>query len=133
VSAEVIQVEDGVALYAAVNSRTNIVYLSYPFSNFILVIYIKSKTIRQKINADCPESIAINPRTNRVYVCSEDGIYDIDWSTGEFVIQKKGLSFRSGGGIDVKPVTNTISTTRFDSDVLTIIDASSGMMTDKIR
>lgn len=73
-SAEVIQVEDGVALYAAVNSRTNIIYLSYPFSNFILEIDMSSKTIRQKINANYPEGIAINSSTNRIYVCSEDGI-----------------------------------------------------------
>ena len=72
------------------------------------------------------------PVPNRVFVCSEDGIYDIDGSTGEFVILNKGSSFRSGGGIDVNPVTNSIYTTCFDSDVLTIIDASSGMMTDKI-
>jgi DNA-binding beta-propeller fold protein YncE len=127
-----IQVEDGVALYAAVNSRTNILYLSYPFSNFILENDISSKTIRQKINANCPENIAINPGTNRVYVCSEDGIYDIDGSTGEFVILKKGSSFRSGGGIDVNPVTNNLCTTCFDSDVLTIIDTRSGLLTDKV-
>jgi len=44
VSAEIIQVEDGVALYAAVNPNTNLIYLSYPFSNFILEIDISTKT-----------------------------------------------------------------------------------------
>lgn len=65
-----------------------------------------------------------------MYVSSEDGIYDIDGFTGEFVIIKKGSPFHSGGGVDVNPGTNSLYTTCFDSEVLRVIDTDSRLMTD---
>ena len=44
-----IKIEEGAPGYAAVNSDTNIMYISYPFSNFILVVNI-TKGSHQKNN-----------------------------------------------------------------------------------
>lgn len=127
-----IKIHEGVALYSAVNPITNFIYLSYPLSNFILPVDINTRSSRQQIFASSPENIAVNPATNRTYIISKEGIYDIEGYTGQFEIMIKGLSMRSGGGIDINPVTNTIYTTSLDSDTLAAIDATSYIIKDKV-
>jgi DNA-binding beta-propeller fold protein YncE len=86
VTAETIRIEKGVALYAAVNPKTNLIYLSYPISNFILVADLTSRSFRQQLYVDSPGNIAINSVTNRIYVSSADGIYDIDGPLANFTL-----------------------------------------------
>lgn len=125
------RIEKGVALYAAVNPKANLIYLSYPISNFILVVDLISRSFRQQLHVDSPGNIAINSVTNRIYVSSADGIYDMDGFTGEFHVVKKRLSLHTGS-VDINPVTNTLYTTSFKSDVVSVINAETYSEIDEI-
>jgi YVTN family beta-propeller protein len=131
VTAETIRIEKGVALYAAVSPKTNLIYLSYPISNFILVADLTSRSFRQQLYVDSPGNIAINSVTNRIYVSSADGIYDIDGSTGEFHVIKKSSSLHTGS-VAINPVTNTLYTASFKSDVVSVINAETYSEIDEI-
>jgi hypothetical protein len=75
-----IEIEKGVPRYAAVNpnTNTNIIYISYTSSNFILIANIINRSIEVKIPDNSHGNIVVNDVTNRVYISSSDGIYEID-------------------------------------------------------
>lgn len=83
-----IQIEKGVPGYAAVNSNTNLAYISYTSSNFIIVINLEKGTIENKIKATRPRDIFVNNDTNKVYIGSAWGIYEIDGLTNNFELMK---------------------------------------------
>ena len=126
-----IRIEQGAPGYAAVNPNTNTIYISYPSSNFISVLNLVKGTIENKIQLSCPGNISVNDVTNKVYVCSAYGICEIDSVNNQYEMINIGLP-HSDGSVDVNPLTNFIYTTCFGHDVLTVIDASSGAIADKI-
>ena len=75
-----IEIEKGVPRYAAVNqnTNTNIIYISYTSSNFILIANLINGSIEVKIPVNSHGNIVVNDVTNRVYISSSDGIYEID-------------------------------------------------------
>ena len=83
-----IQIEKGVPGYAAVNSNTNLAYISYTSSNFIIVINLEKGTIENKIKATRPRDIFVNNDTNKVYIASAWGIYEIDGLNNNFELMK---------------------------------------------
>lgn len=128
-----IKIEEGTPGYAAVNSNTNAMYISYPFSNFILVINLKNGTVENKISANSPGNIVVNLMTDKVYVSSADGIYEFDVGNVNYELIKAGLP-HANGTIDINQVTNTIYTTCYDSgDIVTIIDAHKRSIINKIQ
>jgi len=82
-----IEIEKGVPRYAAVNPNpnTNIIYISYTSSNFILIANIINGSIEVKIPVNSHGNIVVNDVTNRVYISSSDGIYEID-GTSDFKV-----------------------------------------------
>lgn len=127
-----IQIEKGVPGYAAVNSNTNIIYISYTSSNFILVINITNGSIQGRISANSPRNIVVNAVTNKVYVSSTDGIYEIDGLTNKFKVINFGVPY-SHGTVDLNYVTNTLYTTCFGlGDTITAIDLTKKIIIDKI-
>ncbi len=126
-----IRIEQGSPGYAAVNPNTNTIYISYPSSNFIIVVNLEKGTIDKKIQLTCPGNIAINIVTNKVYVSSAYGICEIDCETNNYHIINIGLP-HSGGSVDVNPKTNLLYTTCFGHDILTVIDAGNGSIADRI-
>lgn len=128
-----IKIEEGTPGYAAVNPYTNIMYISYPFSNFILVVNISKGFIHEKIVASSPGNIVVNQVTNKVYVSSADGIYEFDGSTDKHQLINAGRP-HANGNIDINQVTNILYTTCFDSgDNVTIIDADNHSIINKIE
>ena len=81
-----IEIEKGVPRYAAVNqnTNTNIIYISYT-SNFILIANLINGSIEVKIPVNSHDNIVVNDVTNRVYISSSDGIYEID-SNSDFKV-----------------------------------------------
>jgi hypothetical protein len=71
-----IEIEKGVPRYAAVNqntnTNTNIIYISYTSSNFILIANIINGSIEVKIPVNSHGNIVVNDVTNRVYISSSD-------------------------------------------------------------
>jgi DNA-binding beta-propeller fold protein YncE len=117
-----IKIEEGKPEYAAVNPNTNIAYISYTLSNFILAINLSKGTIEKKIKASHPKNIVVNNTTNKVFVASADGVYEINGVNNEFAIITTGLH-NSSGTVSVDPVTNTIYTCFDNSNNLIVIDA----------
>lgn len=127
-----IPIEKGVPGYGAVNPMTNLMYISYPFSNFIVVVNITKGSIQAKIAANSPGNIVVNQVTNKVYISSADGIHEFDGYTNKHELINAGRP-HADGNIDVNQVTNTLYTTCFDSgDIVTIIDADNRSIIDKI-
>ncbi len=126
-----IQIEKGVPGYASVNPNTNTAYISYTSSNFIIVINLEKGTIENKIQLISPGDISINDVTNKVYVSSAYGICEIDGVNNQYGTINIGLP-HSDGNIDINPQTNLLYTTCFGHDILTVIDATSGAIADKI-
>lgn len=128
-----IKIEKGTPGYATVNSNTNIMYISYPFSNIILIVNLTDGSIENKVFANSPGNIVVNLMTDKVYVSSADGIYEFDASKSKCELISAGLP-HSDGTIDINQVTNTLYTTCFDSgDIVTIIDAGKRSIVNKIR
>ena len=77
-----IEIEKGVPRYAAVNpnTNTNVIYISYTSSNFILIANIINGSIEVKILVNSHSNIVVDDVTSRVYISSSDGIYEIDGS-----------------------------------------------------
>jgi DNA-binding beta-propeller fold protein YncE len=71
-----IEIEKGVPRYAAVNqntnTNTNIIYISYTSSNFILIANLINGSIEVKIPVNSHGNIVVNDVTNRVYISSSD-------------------------------------------------------------
>ena len=71
-----IEIEKGVPRYAAVNqntnTNTNIIYISYTSSNFILIANLINGSIEVKIPVNSHDNIVVNDVTNRVYISSSD-------------------------------------------------------------
>jgi len=84
-----IEIEKGVPRYAAVNqntnTNTNIIYISYTSSNFILIANLINGSIEVKIPVNSHGNIVVNDVTNRVYISSSDWIYEID-SNSDFKV-----------------------------------------------
>lgn len=126
-----IQIEKGTPAYITVNSKTNKAYISYPSSNFILVVNILEGTIEDKIPANTPGNIVVNYVANKVYVSSADGIFEIDGINNQYVIMNIGLA-HSGGSVDVNQTSNLLYTTCFGHDIVSIIDPANQEIDDKI-
>jgi DNA-binding beta-propeller fold protein YncE len=127
-----IEIEKGVPGYAAVNPNTNTIYISYTSSNFILVIDISKGSAGSKILANSPRNIAVNQVTNKVYVSSSDGIYEIDALTNKSEVIKFGIPYPHGA-VDINQVSNTLYTTCFGSgDTITAIDLAKKVIMNKI-
>jgi DNA-binding beta-propeller fold protein YncE len=117
-----IKIEEGNPGHAAINPKTNIMYMSYPFSNFILVINLTNGSIQEKIATNCPGNIVINNATNKVYAASGEGVYEINGVNNKFVEINTGLH-NSSGSVSVNPVTNTVYSWFNSSNSLFVIDA----------
>ena len=126
-----ITIEKGAPGYAAVNSNTNKMYISYTLANFIIVLNLEKGTIENKIQLINPGNIAVNHVTNKVYVSSADGICEIDSLSNQFEMINTGLP-HSEGTVDVNPMTDLLYTTCFGHDILTVIDATTRSIADKI-
>jgi len=126
-----IKIEKGEPTYAAVNPNTNTAYISYEKSNFIIVIDLEKGTIENKIQLNCPGNISINRVTNKVYVSSANGICEINCVNKQHDMINIGLP-HSDGSVDVNPQTNLLYTTCFGHDVLSVIDAPTQSIVDKI-
>jgi DNA-binding beta-propeller fold protein YncE len=127
-----IQIEKGESLYAAVNPKTNRVYISYPFDRLLLSINTDSKSVEAKIHMDGVGNIAVNPITNTVYIRSHDGIDVIDGSTYENIDTIKGDP-KLRGTVAVNPLTNTIFSTNLEREHLFIIDGDTNSISSKVR
>jgi len=126
-----IPIEKGAPGYAAINPNTNIIYISYTSSNFILIVNITEKSIEGRISANSPRNIIVNQVTNKVYVSSTDGIYEIDALTNMSDVMNFGIPY-SHGTVDVNQVSNTLYTTCFGSgDTITAIDLTKKVLIDK--
>lgn len=109
------------------------VYLSYNLNNFILPVNTVLRKKEPKIECKRPENIAINPVTNMVYVSSTDKICIID---GETNLVKGCLgdgTSRSRGAVEIDVTTNTLYTTCFGTNILTVIDATNGSTLAKVE
>jgi YVTN family beta-propeller protein len=126
-----IHIAKGVPAYATVNSKTNIIYISYPTSNFILAVDLNNGSINAKIRANTPGNIVVNSVTNKVYVSSSDGIVEIDGSDNQYVVINIGLP-RSGGSVEVNTTTHLLYTTCFGHDIMTVIDPAKQAIDEKI-
>jgi len=126
-----IQIEKESPGYAGVNPKTNTAYISYTSSNFIIVVDLEKGTIENKIQLNCPGNISINSVTNKVYVSSAYGICEIDSVNNQYEVINIGLP-HSDGSVDVNPLTNLLYTTCFGHDILTVIDAPTRSIVDKI-
>ena len=126
-----IQIEKGVPGNATVNSCTSKAYISYPTSNFILVVNLNNGSIDAKIPANSPGNIVVNSVTNKVYVSSAYGICEIDGIDNQYELINIGLPHWDGS-VDINPLTNLLYTTCFGHDILTVIDTASQSIVDKI-
>jgi YVTN family beta-propeller protein len=126
-----IQIEKGAPGYAAVNPNTNKIYISYPTSNFILAINLNRGSIDAKIPANSPGNIVVNSVTNKIYASSAYGICEIDGMNNQYEMINIGLP-HSDGSVDVNSLTNLLYTTCFGHDILTVIDAATQAIADKI-
>jgi YVTN family beta-propeller protein len=126
-----IKIEKGTPSYAAINPNTNKIYISYSNSNFILIINLINGSIEARIAANSPGNIAVNNVTNKVYVSSRYGILEIDGINNRHDMINVGLPL-SGGTVDLNPATNTLYTTSFGHDILTIIETTTRSIADKI-
>lgn len=126
-----IQIEKGVPGYATINPNTNTAYICYTSSNFIIVVNLEKGTIDNKIQLTCPGNISINRVTNKVYVSTTYGICEIDSVNNQYEMINIGLP-HSDGSVDVNPLTNLLYTTCFGRDILTVIDAATRAIADKI-
>lgn len=109
-----IQIEKGVPGYAAVNPNANKIYISYFHSDFILIVNIANGSIEGSISANSPRNIVVNQVTNKVYVSSADGIYEIDAFTNKYEVMNFGVPYPHGS-VGTNYVTNTLYTTCFGS------------------
>lgn len=115
-----------------VNPNTNKIYISYTHSNFIIIVNLNSESIESKLSARIPKNIVLNHVTNKVYVSSADGIYEIDALTNKSEVINFGVPYPHGT-IDVNQVTNTLYTTSFGcGDTIMLVDLSKRILTDKI-
>jgi len=73
-----IQIEKGVPGYTSINPKTNTAYISYTSSNFIIAVNLEKGTIEKKFQLICPGNISVNRVTNKAYVSSAYGIWEID-------------------------------------------------------
>lgn len=126
-----IQIEKGVPGYASINPNTNTAYISYTSSNFIIVVNLEKGTIENKIQLICPGNIAINLITNKAYVSFAYGICEINSVNNQYDMINIGLP-HSDGSVDINPQTNLLYTTCFGHDILTVIDAATQSIVDKI-
>jgi YVTN family beta-propeller protein len=126
-----IEIEKGVPTYAAINSNTNTAYISYTSSDFIIVVNLEKGTIENKIQLTCPGNICINRVTNKVYASSAYGICEIDGVNNHYDMINIGIP-HSDGSVDVNPLTNLLYTTCFGHDILTVIDAATQAIADKV-
>jgi YVTN family beta-propeller protein len=126
-----IQIEKGSPGYAIVNPNTNIIYISYQSSNFILAVDLTKGTVRAKIPAHSPGNIVVNDSTNKVYVSSAYGICEINGTNNQFDIINIGLP-HTDGSVALNPSTNLLYTTCFGHDILTVIDIATQAIADKI-
>jgi DNA-binding beta-propeller fold protein YncE len=126
-----IQIEKGVPGYARINPRTNTAYISYTSSNFIIAVNLEKGTIENKIQLTSPGDISINDVTNKVYVAYAFGICEIDGVNNQYGMINIGLP-HSDGRVDVNPLTNLLYTTCFGHDILTVIDAATQAIADKV-
>lgn len=126
-----VHIEQGTPRYAAINPNTNLIYISYPTSNFILIVNLSNGSIEDKIPVNSPGNIVINNVTNKVYVSSTYGICEIDGINNQHVMINIGLP-HSYGCVDVNPSTNLLYTTCFGHDILTVIDPATQAVADKV-
>jgi YVTN family beta-propeller protein len=126
-----IQIEKGSPRYAAINPNTNLIYIFYPTSNFILIVNLSNGSMEGKIPVNSPGNIVINNVTNEVYVSSAYGICEIDGINNQHGMINIGLP-HSYGCVDVNPSTNLLYTTCFGHDILTVIDAATHRIAEKI-
>jgi DNA-binding beta-propeller fold protein YncE len=83
-----IQIENGIPAYATINPNTNTAYISYTSSDFILVLDIDKGTIENKIKASRPREIFVDIGTNKIYIASTWGTYEVDGLTNNFELLK---------------------------------------------
>lgn len=125
-------IEKGESLYAAVNSKTNKVYISYPFDRLLLSIDTDSNSIDGRIHVDGVGNIAVNTNTNMLYIRSHYGINVIDGSTNNHIDTIKGDP-KLRGTVAVNPLTNTIYSTNLEREHLVIIDGNTNSITTKVK
>jgi YVTN family beta-propeller protein len=127
-----IQIEKGESLYAAVNAKSNKVYISYPFDRRLLSINPVSQSVDAKIHVDGVGNIAVNPITNIIYVSSYNGINVIDGLTNRSIDTIKGDP-KLRGMVAVNALTNTIYSTNIEREHLVIIDGDTNSISAKVR
>jgi YVTN family beta-propeller protein len=126
-----IKIDKGEPAYAAINPNTNTAYISYKKSNFIIAINLERGTIENKIQLISPGNIAVNRVTNKVYISSANGVCEIDSPNNQYEMINIGLP-HSDGTVDVNPLTNSLYTTCFGHDIVTVIDVDTQAIVDKI-
>lgn len=102
-----IQIEKAESLYAAVNPKTNRVYISYPFDRLVLSINADSKFVDAQIHVDGVGNIDVNPISNMLYIRFYYGIDVIDGSTHKSIDTIKGDP-KLRGMVNINPLRNTI-------------------------
>jgi YVTN family beta-propeller protein len=125
-------IKKGESLYAAVNAKTNRVYISYPFDRLLLSIDMDSNSIDGRIHVDGVGNIAVNPITNILYIRSHYGINVIDGSTNKNINTIKGDP-KLRGTVAVNPLTNIIYSTNLEREHLVVIDGDTNSTITKVR
>lgn len=125
-------IEKGESLYAAVNSKTNKVYISYPFDRLLLSIDTDSNSIAGRIHVEGVGNIVVNPNTNILYIRSYYGIDVIDGSTNNHIDTIKGNP-KLRGTVAVNPLTNTIYSTNLERENVVVIDGDTNSITTKVK
>lgn len=120
-----IKIEDGFPIHAVANPRTNVVYLSYPLSNFIIAVDTQTKHVTAKIELSLPQHIAVNANSGKVYVDCADGIYAIDDAKNKVIGRIEGARGATSGRIAIDQRNNILYTTCLGGkDVVAVIDGS---------
>lgn len=134
VAVNTIKIDDGSPLYAAINSRTGILYLSYPLSNFVLMVNTRSKHVEAKMGLNFPQHLAVNSNSGKAYVDCADGIYVIDCIENRVVDVIKNSKTVESGRIAIDQRRNIIYTTCLsDDDAVTVIDGSKDSIIEKVK
>ncbi len=108
-------------------------YISYTSSNFIIVINLEKGTIENKIKATRPREIAINSETNKVYIASAWGTYEVDGLTNNFELMKTppqhyeelkyfSISSLKPHGVDLYRNANRKYVANYESKSISVID-----------
>jgi YVTN family beta-propeller protein len=129
-----IKIEDGSPLYASVNPKTGLLYLSYPLSDFVLVVNTNSKQAEAKIELNFPRYIAVNSNSGKVYVHCADGIYVIDSIHSTVIGAIKNTKNAVSGRTAINERDNIIYTTCLGADdSVTVIDGSKDSIITKVK